>query len=592
MIGGADQGEFVPATLRQYALIADGERGALCGPEGELVWLCAPRWHDDAVFATLIGGSGAYAVTPVERSVWGGHYEPGSLIWRNRWTTISNCIIECRDALAMPAKSRGLVILRRIEALNGLGKVRVVLDARANFGKHRLAGVHRQDQRIWLAHTGSLQLRWTGAAEATLDDQGRLVLELVVPEGGHHDLVLEIANHRLAAEPVSAVQAWTQTEQAWAESVPHFEHTAAPRDTRHAYAVLRGMTSASGGMVAAATMSLPERADHGNNYDYRYAWIRDQCFAGLAVAADRPHPLLSNAVEFVAARILEDGPNLRPAYLVQGGAVPNESSLALSGYPGGWDIRGNHVNAQFQLDALGEALNLFAAAESVGLLDKQGWRAAEVAIDTIGKRWDEPDAGVWELDNQWWTHSRLAVVAGLRQLHTVAPTAARSRLRELADTILAETRRRALHPDGYWQRTPADQRVDAALLLPDIRGAFARDDPTSVATLAAVQRELVDDGYVYRYRPAGRTLGDAEGAFLLCGFVLALAQLRHGRPIGAYRCFERNRAACGTPGLLSEEFDVEQRQLRGNIPQAFVHALLLETSVRLAAEAPTEGIEQ
>jgi GH15 family glucan-1,4-alpha-glucosidase len=97
-----------------------------------------------------------------------------------------------------------------------------------------------------------------------------------------------------------------------------------------------------------------------------------------------------------------------------------------------------------------------------------------------------------------------------------------------------------------------------------------------------VEDELTEDGYAYRYRLDARPLGEAEGAFLLCGFVLALAYSRLGRRIEAARWFERNRSACGPPGLLSEEYDVLQRQMRGNLPQAFVHALLLECAVEQA----------
>lgn len=580
-------GDYPPETLRQYALLADGERGALCGPQGEIVWMCAPRWHDDAVFSSLIGGSGAYAITPKSRCVWGGHYEPGTLIWRNRWTTVDNHIIECRDALAAPSGPRGAVLLRRVEALNGPAHVVLELKACAEFGAQPMREVRVRDG-VWTARTGNLRLRWSGAGNAVVDESGRLTYELLVPEGGHHDLVLEIANYDLSDEPVRASEAWADTEEFWATEVPVFDESAAPRDTQQAYAVLRGMTSGTGGMVAAATMSLPERADQGNNYDYRYAWIRDQCYAGLAVAADGPHPLLANSVDFVSQRVLADGPDLRPAYLVTGGTVPPEQELSLEGYPGGWNVRGNRVTDQFQLDIFGDTLALFAAAARHDMLDRHAHRAARIVVDAIERRWTEPDAGIWELDDQWWTHSRLACFSGLNSYAHFAPRSERARLGSLADAILVETERRSLHADGFWQRTPDDQRVDAALLLPGIRGGFEPRDPRSIATLDAVQRDLVDDGYVYRYRPAGRTLGEQEGAFLLCGFVLALAQLNAGRPLGAYRCFERNRAASGTPGLLSEEFDVEQRQLRGNLPQAFVHAMLLETSVRLAADAPTE----
>jgi GH15 family glucan-1,4-alpha-glucosidase len=107
------------------------------------------------------------------------------------------------------------------------------------------------------------------------------------------------------------------------------------------------------------------------------------------------------------------------------------------------------------------------------------------------------------------------------------------------------------------------------------------DDPRTLATLRHVLDDLTSDGYAYRFQHGDRPLGETEGAFLLCGFMVALAQHAAGREIEAFRWFERNRAAAGSPGLFAEEFDVQQRQLRGNRPKAFVHAMLLETSVVL-----------
>jgi GH15 family glucan-1,4-alpha-glucosidase len=137
------------------------------------------------------------------------------------------------------------------------------------------------------------------------------------------------------------------------------------------------------------------------------------------------------------------------------------------------------------------------------------------------------------------------------------------------------------HPFGRWQRAPDDPRIDASLLLPAIRGALPATDPRSVATVAAVRAELAQEGYVYRFRHDRREPGQTEGAFTLCGFVMALADHQQGETLAARTWFERNRAACGPPGLFSEEYDITQRQLRGNLPQAFVHALMLEAAVRL-----------
>jgi alpha,alpha-trehalase len=574
-----------PHVLREYALLADGERGILVGPRGDFVWMCFPRWDSDAVFSSLVGGSGAYALTPRDRYVWGGYYEPGGLIWRSRWTT-DDATIECREALALPTRPDRAVILRQVIAREGTARIDVVLNPRRDFGRHAPRRLAKRDDGTWTAELDGARMCWSGGRRATPQPDGQggkaLTLSLELAEGDQHDFVLVLATGDVDAEPPDPQWAWQGVQSAWRERVPGLQNAVGARDGRHSYAVLAGLTSVAGGMVAAATTSLPERARQGRNYDYRYVWIRDQCYAGQAVAKAGPYPLLDDAVRFVSERLLSDGPDLKPAYTTTGGPVPDQRRLDLPGYPGGSDIVGNWVNEQFQLDAFGEALLLFAAAARHDHLDADGWRAAEAAIEAIEQRWREPDtdAGIWEIDPDAWTHSRLICAAGLRQIAGRGPAGAQAaRWVSLADTLVSDTAAHAVHPSGRWQRSPSDPRVDAALLLPAIRGAVPASDPRSTATLHAVATELTQDGYCYRYRPDERPLGEAEGAFLLCGFLMALAYGQQGDHVSAARWFERNRAASGPSGLYSEEFDVTQRQLRGNLPQGFVHALMLECSV-------------
>jgi GH15 family glucan-1,4-alpha-glucosidase len=395
--------------------------------------------------------------------------------------------------------------------------------------------------------------------------------------------VLEISDQPFSDPPVGAALAWAATENEWRLRVPTLGPTLGDRDTHHAYAVLTGLTSATGGMVAAATTALPERAETGRNYDYRYCWIRDQSYAGRAVAADGPHPLLDSALHFVSERILADGPRLRPAYTVTGGRVPPESEVSgVLGYPGGGNTVGNGIDKQFQLDSFGEALILLAAGARHDRLDSSHWRAIEVVVEAIRKRGDDPGAGVWELEDRRWAHSRLACAAGLRAVAAVAPRPQAAAWVSLADEMVAKTTRESLHPDGRWQRAPDDPRVDASLLLPVVRGGLPADDPRSQATRQAVLADLERDGFVYRFRHDARPLHEAEGAFLLCGFIAALATHQVGDTARARGFFERSRSACGPAGVFSEEYDVRQRQQRGNLPQAFVHALMFEASVRLA----------
>jgi alpha,alpha-trehalase len=573
-----------PETLRQYALLADGERGALVGPRGDVAFMCAPRWHDDAVFSALLGGRGSYVVRPADdQFVWGGSYEERTLIWRSRWV-VGAGVVECRDALAMPGDRDRLVLLRRIEAIEGDASVRVLLDCRAGFGADTMTLRHDHDG-IWTGRSGQLNLRWSGAPVESADAvDGSAVLPISVAEGSAHDLVLEISTKPFAGRPPDPIALWRATTAAWRDAAPRGSDSLAPRDVEHSWTVLRGLTSNSGAMVAAATTSLPERAEQGRDYDYRYAWIRDQCFTGQAAAAAGGGALLAGAVSFVGDRLLEDGARLMPAYTIDGDPVPEQHRIALPGYPGAPDVRaGNHVRDQFQLDAFGEALLLFAAADRLDVLGADGWRAAEAAADAIAQRHDEPDAGIWELDTRRWAHSRLACAAGLRAVAARRPDRSAD-WTALARVLVDSADRDCRHASGRWQRAPDDPNVDAALLLPALRGAVAADDPRSVATWRAVVEDLTDDGYVYRFRQQPGPLHKAEGAFLLCGFHLSLAAHQQGDTHAAVRWFERNRAAVGPPGLFTEEFDVVQRQLRGNLPQAFVHALLIEAAYTLTTD--------
>ena len=299
--------DFPPHVLREYALLADGERGALVGPRGDVAWLCAPGWDSDAVFACLIGGRGVYAVTPDRtRFVWGGYYEDGSLIWRSRWVTATG-FTECREALGYPGDPDTAVLLRRVLAVDGPARVKVVLDLRAGFGRHRMTQL-RSAAGIWTARSGPLRMRWSGGAGARVRPDGALELTLALDAGQQHDLVLELSSRPLSRRPADPAAGWQATERAWAAALPKLGASLAPAGSQHSYAVLTGLTSRSAGMVAAATMSLPERSQAGRNYDYRYVWIRDQCYTGQAVAADGPHRLLDDAVAFVAERVLADGP--------------------------------------------------------------------------------------------------------------------------------------------------------------------------------------------------------------------------------------------------------------------------------------------
>ncbi len=579
-----------PAVLRDHAFVGDGLRGALVDAEGRLVWLCFPTFGDPALLAGLLGSGGTYQVGPTGRHVNGGSYRDGTLIWRNRWVTASG-VAEVHTALALPAEPGRAVVLRRLVAVEGAARFHAALGLAADYGRVPL-GPWKVDGGTWSCGDGALWARWSAPGEALAGARGSdvLDLELVLAEGGHLDLVLEVGRGPVTGGPPEPATAWRSTEAGWRRRVPDCRGVAAA-EMRRSLAVLHGMTTPDGATVAAATTSLPERAEAGRNYDYRYAWIRDTCYVGQAgYSVPGGEALGDGATRWVTARLLADGDDTHPAYQLDGSPVPDARDLDVPGYPGGTEVVGNRVRTQRQLDLFGEALLLLSRAAAAGRLDDDGRRALGVAVDAVRRRWPDPEAGIWETHDHHWTHSRLVCVAGLRAAATVAPDGEQRRLaRAVADVVWAEACRTGLHPGGRWRRAEDDDRIDASLLLAQLRGATAPDDPRATATRAAVAAELDEDGHLYRYAHPPRPLGEVEGAFVICNFWMALACTQAGELVAATRWFERGLASSGTAGIFSEEYDVAQRQLRGNLPQAFVHALAVESAAALDAAGAGRG---
>ena len=354
--------------------------------------MCVPNWDSPSVFTSLIGGVGTYAVTPMARFVWGGYYEPGSLIWRSRWVT-DDGIVECREALAFPGDARTCPAPTDYRR-PGRGSCRRPPRGTVGLRQGSLVELSRQKASGPPVPVPTMFAGLSGRGARSSRNRRHLTMELSVGAGQSHDLVLEIGLGHLPDEPIEPEDAWTATTAAWEDAVPPLSACLSPPESRHSYAVLRGLTTSSGGMVAAATTSLPERSEAGRNYDYRYVWIRDQCYAGHAMAAIGDVHLLGDAVRFVTERLLEHGRRLKPAYTATGEQIPDQRSLDLLGYPGGFDRVGNRVNGQFQLDAFGESLLLFADASRYDLLDADGLQAGDLAATAISERWTELDAGI------------------------------------------------------------------------------------------------------------------------------------------------------------------------------------------------------
>lgn len=567
--------------LREQALIADGERGAVIGPRGEIEWLCVPRFDSEPVFSTLLGGLGHYTIAPTDPwNIWEGAYEPGSLIWHGTWVD-SDAEIDCINALAYPAKHDTVVILRKVRAVSNTARLSVSLRLASGFDQQALTDLQMKDG-VWQGNLNDLKMRWQGAPEAKVGHEGELVFDLELPEGQERLFVLEIGRGNLPTVAADGENLLEETRIAWQRVVSSLPRPGNSDDIRQSYAVLAGLTSHTHGMVAAATMSLPEHEKGYRNYDYRYVWIRDQCYTGQALAALGDNPLFESALTFVTQRVLEDGSQLKPAYCVDGGSVPSQRHVGLAGYPGGSDVAGNLVHQQFQLDTFGELLNLYSCAARLDRMTDRLWRAVEVCVRAIENCWQVPDNGVWELEAETWVHSRLACIAGLKNISQYAQMPLRLRCEELAERILRDIASYGVNQEGAWRQRPGVEETDAAILLPLARGVLPSFDSRTIATINAVQRDLARDGHLYRFRHPGSELGDAEGAFTVCGFMMVLTLIQNRDIPSAVYYYVHAKKSAANSGLFTEEVEVNTHQLRGNLPQAFVHAFFIEATLKLA----------
>lgn len=209
--------QFIP-VLRDLALIADGERGALIGPRGNVAWLCVPHWDSEPVFAGLMGGPGVYSITPRGQYTWGGYYEEGNLIWHSRWVTHGG-IAESRDALLFPGDPHRAVLLRQVTVRSGQMVFDVDLGICQPFsGRAGAPPVRAGD--AWILRCGDVTARWTGGREASgreVDGTHQLGFTLRLRHGERRDLVLELTDQTLSGQGVDPQTAWGDTEVSWRE---------------------------------------------------------------------------------------------------------------------------------------------------------------------------------------------------------------------------------------------------------------------------------------------------------------------------------------------------------------------------------------
>lgn len=577
--------------LRDYAAIGDCHGHALIATNGDVDWCCLERHDQDPVFCGLLDRTrgGTLRLTPRGVISRERNYLPGTNMLVTRLRTETG-VVELVDFMPVgrrldngPHDYVELVapgwLVRRARVIEGEATLDLRYQPSIAFAAEPVKLLIKDGgiggdgvPTLFCSH----QLAVTGEDVVTGTIHLRADQRL--------DLVLA-ARYTISEPPSRLVDRMQATTQAfWVEWSAYNRYRGAYRAAVERSALsLKMMTFApTGAIVAALTTSLPEAIGGERNWDYRYSWLRDSCFALYALAALGYSGEAERYVDYLSRCVRLTLPDIRIMYGIQHERFLPEVTLDhLEGYAQSRPVRrGNAASTQRQIDVYGQVLDLAVLYEALGgTLAKQDRRVLCTFVDVALRQWQEPDCGLWEMRDEPKQHvhgKMMAWVAMDRALRLFGPNPAWESAREaIADQIL----RQGTDADGALLQAFASASADAATLLAPALG-FPLSKAGLEATLKRVEGELADGAFLKRYA-AGDGLEGDEGAFLICSFWWVDALLAAGRGEQAKALFETLLGCANDVGLYAEEFDVETRSFLGNMPQAFTHLALIGSAVNL-----------
>ncbi len=592
--------------IEDYAIVGAMRSAALISRDGSADWLCAPRFDSPACFAALLGAErhGHWLIAPTASRVPGAQrgevtrrYQGDTLILETEWRTLGGAV---RVIDFMPLGcGDGPVLVRIVEGVTGAVEMECVLRLRFGYGQVVPWMRRIDDAVVGVAGPDSVWLRTP--VRLTGRDMAHRA-SFVVREGERVPFALSWVPSHYSAPPVVDVEAaLAGTRTFWTDWASRCTYSGRYREAViRSLIILKALTyEPTGGIVAAATTSLPEDIGGVRNWDYRYCWLRD---ATITLEALLRTGYLDEAAAWrgwLGRAVAGDPRDVQIMYGVAG-----ERRLAeweadwLPGYEDSAPVRiGNAAVNQLQLDVYGEVIDAITLGREAGLsFDRHTWALLRALLGFLEKNWDEPDEGIWEVrgPRRHFVHSKVMAWVAFDRAIRVAELGLPGRTqewRQTRDRIHAEVCEKGYDSGrGTFTQYYGSSELDAAVLMIPEVGFLPADDPRVISTVETIQRELVRDGLVLRYTqpaaPAGSQasadgLPGAEGAFLACSFWLANALQMIGRTADAEALFDRLLSLRNDLGMLSEEWDPRYGRQVGNVPQAFSHMPLIQTALNL-----------
>jgi GH15 family glucan-1,4-alpha-glucosidase len=598
----------VAGRIEDYAVVGDMQSAALISAAGSVDWLCLPRFDSEACFAALLGSEdhGSWRIAPRDelegpgRAAASRQYAGDTLILRTRWETAGG-IAEVTDFMPPRDEGEPPVLIRLVEGVSGTVEMGLRLTVRFGYGSIVPWVIKTEGGIKATAGPDSVWLR----TPVDLTAQGMAhTAEFTVAAGQAVPFVLTyVPSHYGEPARLDAAASLEETRKFWQDWVSRCTYQGTYRDAVvRSLITLKALTyRPTGGIVAAATTSLPEDIGGVRNWDYRYCWLRD---ATITLEALLRTGYLEEAKAWrlwLGRAIAGDPEDIQIMYGVAGERRLAEwEATWLPGYENSAPVRiGNAASGQLQLDVYGEVIDALELSFRAGLHDdRHTWSLQRALLGYLEQHWAQPDEGLWEVrgPRRHFVHSKVMAWVAFDRAARYAGHAGEKELaakwRKISDEINREVCEKGYDAArGAFVQYYGASELDAAVLLISDVGFLPADDPRVVSTMKALQRDLMQGGFLRRYElPPGGTsqvdgLAGSEGAFLACSFWLANALELSGRHDEAAELFERLLALRNDVGLLSEEYDPRYGRLVGNMPQAFSHVPLVQTALNLEGHA-------
>jgi GH15 family glucan-1,4-alpha-glucosidase len=587
------------SPIQDYGLVGDGETCALVARDGSVDFLCWPRFDSDACFCALLGNeqNGFWRIAPdTQPTRVHRRYLGDTLVLETIFETTSGA---ARLLDFMPMRQHYPSLVRIVEGVRG--RVPMRLDLRLRFDYGFMPPWSRSDEDCFVADVGPDLAAFH--ASTPIDVSGSdASARFIVSPGQRVAFTLSYGSSSEPLperpDPEAALEA---TVKFWERWIGRFNKPCHwPAAVKRSLITLKALVhQKTGGLVAAATLGLPEVPGGRMNWDYRYCWLRDATFTLTALLNAGYKEEATRWRDWILRAVAGRPDKLQVVYRVDGGRRLNEWAVKwLPGYEASKPVLvGNEAADQWQLDVYGELLDAMHVASRGGVerVDR-GIKVESALVRHLESVWNEPSSDIWESrgDPQRYTYSQAMAWVGVTQFlkgartHKAASDEMIRRLESLRGHIHEEVCRCGYDAGrGHFVDYYGSDKLDASLLILPLVNFLPAEDPRMAATIAAIERELMDGGLVRR-KPA-KNDGRDEGAFLVCSCWLADCMAKQGRHDEARTMLERVIGLSNDVGLLSEEYHVPTRRLIGNIPQALTHLGVINTALALSGPVLQRG---